>query len=479
MNIRKKLLGMIFRSHKGRSWGGFVFIFLAIFPPQLVNYPNSQPQPNDTVLIAQDGIYLEYAKQAANWLASQAVEVSPGVYKWPMAEEDKVCDIGIESGAAGVGIFYLELYEFTGDVNYLDYAEGGAKYLSQHTYQEGEIDWLSGAAGVGCYFIKLWRLTGDDFYLSEARRAADWLIEKHYEENGGYYWKHYPDFPKIYTGFAHGSAGIGYFFAELYEETGNETYLNYAKGAATWILSYMWEPETGKYCWPRLTTDSEPNTTWCGGSVGIILFLLKLYDVTGDDVYLNYAVGGTDWLVDQAKEGGNGSYKWSYGPGSFSFPFAYCHGTPSVVHLLYEMYRRTGSTRYLTYAQGGAKWLEQEAEKVSDHIYRWPHIKGLPHDTGLLTGTAGVGNSFTLYYPYDEEESYLEYAKGAAFWLISVAECPKANEVKWINYVDERDPDYSEKLHETGWYSGTAGIGIFFLHMAQLLPPQKGIVHPI
>ena len=430
----------------------------------------------------QTNIYFEYAKKAANWLKSLAVEEANGAYKWPTTESSDTYRTGIDTGAAGVGWFFLELYNVTKDSEYLEYAEGAGRFLLNNHYTGGEVDWLNGAAGVGHYFIELWKTTNNPLYLDEANRIGNWLTTQCSQENGGYFWVNFINPSKVYTSYAHGASGIGDFFARLYDVTNDLKYLNYARGAATWLFSYMWELEPGQYCWPRLTTDNSPNTTWCGGSVGILLFLFKLYDSTGEMVYLNHARGGTDWLVAQAADGGNHSYKWSYGPSSHSYPFAYCHGTPSVVHILYEMHRRTDTQQYLEFARGGAKWLQKEAEAADDHVFTWPHIKGLPHDTGLLTGTAGVGNSFAIYYSYDSEpnNNYLEYAKGAAHWLMSAAEFPSLEKVKWINYVDPMNEDYEAKNYQTSWYKGVSGVGLFFLHLSQTLPPPPaGNIPPV
>ena len=421
----------------------------------------------------QTNIYLEYAKKAANWLKSLAVEEANGAYKWPTEELSQSYKIGIDSGTTGVGMFFLELYHVTKDQEYLEYAEGAGRYLLNSHCKNGQVDWLNGAAGVGNYLIDLWKTTNNPSYLYRAQQTGNWLTTQCSQENGGYFWMNYIDPSKIFTGYAHGTAGIGDFFARLYDVTNDLKYLNYARGAAAWLFSYMWEPEPGQYCWPRLTSDDTPNTTWCGGSVGILLFLLKLYDSTGDMVYFNHARGGTDWLVAQAADKGDHLYAWSHGPGNHSFSYAYCHGTPSVVHILYEMHRRTGSQQYLEFARGGGKWLQKEAEIIDDHVFRWPHYPGLPHDTGLLTGTAGVGNSFAIYYSYDPhpDNNYLEYAKGSAHWLMSVAEFPSFEQVKWINYVDPLDESYGTKEYYTAWYEGVSGIGLFFLKISQALPP--------
>ncbi len=413
--------------------------------------------------------YLDFAEKTAAWLMAKAVASAGGAFSWPTADEQSYSRSGMDQGTAGIGTFFLELYKMTEKGVYLSYAEGAGKSLGAHSYQDGEIDWISGAAGEGCFLIDLWQVAKNGYYLNEARRAADWLIAKHYEDRGGYHWKHYPDYTKIFTGFAHGASGIGYFFARLYKETGDARYLDCAKKAAVWVNSYSWEPGPNLYCWPRLTTDTDPNTSWCGGSVGIILFFLELFDVTGETSYFSWAKGGTDWLVNQAEDGGNGTLKWTKSRGTNDYSDSYCHGNTSVVHILYEMGKRTGDPLYLDYARKGAKWDELNAVTVQENCLRWTHYGYL--DTGLLTGTAGVGNALALFYQYDPDPVFLEYARKAAYYLMSVAEYPVFGQAKWLNYLGPYDSQYGNQWHETGWYSGAVGIGLFFLNLGRIHPP--------
>lgn len=458
----------------------FVLCLLVVSPGYA---SDSKPVINTSQL--QRNIYLEYAEKTANWLMAQAVETFPGVYRWPLYEESyRQYQVGIDAGTTGVGLFFLEMYNVTNNEEYREYAEGTGDYLRGRTFGYGRVDWLNGAAGVGYYLIELWKVMGNDLYIDKANEIGNWLIEQSYQANGGYFWVNYIDTSVIYTGYGHGAAGIGDFFARLFDATKDPRYLDYARGAATWLFSHMWEPEPGQYCWPRLIDDTTPNTTWCGGSVGIIQFLLKLYDSTNDSTYLDYAIGGTDWLVAQAVSAGEGTYKWSHGPDSQAYSFAYCHGTPSVVNVLYEMHYRTGNFQYLEYARGGAKWIQQEAEEITAHTFRWPHYEGYSHDTGLLTGTAGIGNSFALYYSFDPDASYLEYARGAAIWLMSEAEYNSFEQARWFNYVDDYSENYGAKRHHTGWYYGASGVGLFFLRLSQTLPPlstgnQAPVLNPI
>jgi lantibiotic modifying enzyme len=438
-------------------------VVIILFVSIMITQVATPVQPPRGKAYLKKNIYFEYALKAASWLMSLAVEESPDVYKWPVSEETPTSFlIGMGSGAAGIGTFFLEIYRTTGEDEYLRYAEGAAKFITEQDYEDVPIDWLAGPGGAGSFLLELSKTTHNIFYLNQAIRLGDWLITQHFEENTGYYWIPYSNAPdKIFTGWAHGVAGLGAFFIELYGETGDETYLDYAEGAARWILSVTQEPNPGHYCWPRLVTDSKPNTSWCGGSVGILMFLLKMYESTGRGFYWNYCEGGVDWLIYEASISGINSIHWGES-------HAYCHGTPSVVHLLYLMSQHKNDPKYLEYARKGARWLEEEAEWRSNSVYRWTHF--LYHDTGLLTGTAGVGNSFVLYSGFEDDVGYLDYARGAAHWLISVAEYDGFDKTKWFNYIEEVDEDYGKKEHETGWYNGAAGIGLFFLRLSQALP---------
>ncbi len=456
-----------------------LFIFTLCFLVVSPGYASGSEPVNNTSTY-QRNIYMEYAEKTANWLMDQAVGDYRGTYRWMLSEESRrIFHKGIDTGTAGVGLFFLEMYKITNNEEYLQYTEGAGNYLRGRSFSYGQVDWLGGAAGVGYYLIELWKTTGNDLYIDKANEIGNWLIQMSYREQSGYYWVNAIDTSGIYTGYGHGVAGIGDFFVRLFDATRDPLYFQYARGVADWLFLHMWEPEPGRYCWPRMTADTTPNTSWCDGSAGIIMFLLKLYDSTNDSTYLDYAVGGTDWLTAQAVSAGEGAYKWSQEPGSQVYSFAYSHGTPGVVHVLYEMHRRTGNVQYLEYARGGARWIRQEKEEKTAHIFSWPNYQNYSHDTGLLTGTAGVGNSFALYYSLDADVSFLDYARGAAAWLMSKAEYDSFEQARWVNYVDDYVEDYGPKRHHTGWYYGAAGIGLFFLRLSRTLPPPAGNQAPV
>jgi hypothetical protein len=59
-------------------------------------------------------------------------------------------------------------------------------------------------------------------------------------------------------------------------------------------------------------------------------------------------------------------------------------------------------------------------------------------------------------------------AKGAANWLLSIADSPSENQMRWINYTSATS-SMDRKEYYTGWYNGAAGIGLFLLELYETL----------
>ena len=121
--------------------------------------------------------------------------------------------------------------------------------------------------------------------------------------------------------------------------------------------------------------------------------------------------------------------------------------------------------------------MEQKKSSTLSSFY-WTYFNDNDYvNTGLLDGVASVGYAFVKYFDYDENPEYLDVAQGAANWLLDVAEKPTTNQMRWVNYTSENSNNV-EKAYLTGWYSGTAGIGIFLLELYEALnatglPDQK------
>ena len=416
--------------------------------------------------------YLSAAEKAAHWLTSLENEeqICDGL-SWPTSELNDYATPGLCNGAAGIGRFFLKFYLVTGDEEYLEKARRAGNYIyHEHRYVNMHgPDWFNGAASGGDYFLELYKTTQESDYLEKAKYFADWLFQNKYVENDGYYWKHYPDFPKIYTGIAHGAAGIGLFFLNLYEQSQESKYLDYAEKAFYWMCIHTVRFDETSIGWKRLTRDDDAYHLWCGGSTGIVFFLARFYQVTGEDVYRDYLEQTANGLVKYAIPDGDG-VAWRYSSSSSSgFPIIYCHGTSSTTHALFQSNSILNDFKYLNCAQSGAEWLIGQKKSVNPYQYYWNYFDYSSWiETGFLTGVASVGYAFVQFYRFDPDPRYLDMANGAANWLLNVADSPTENQMRWINYTSATS-SMDRKEYYTGWYNGAAGIGLFLLELYEAL----------
>jgi rhamnogalacturonyl hydrolase YesR len=360
-----------------------------------------------------DDIYYEYAVGGANWLIDRAIPEAGG-YKWPSDEESSLYYTGLYVGSAGTGDAFLNLYETLLDTIYLEYAEGAANWLMSVAIFEGqdECKWPSsqyasdyctdivyGASGIGLYFLRMYNLTNNQEYLDYACYAGNWLVNQATPAGSGYKWEFSNYVPYIYTGFSHGTAGIGYFLAELYEHTNESLFLDYSEGAGQWLIDIA-VPENGGCKWWSKEGDT-PNysTGWCHGPAGTCLLFTKLYQITSENIYLTYAEMGGNWLIDLAVPSGDG-YKWPHTQGYSTYDTTICHGAAGIGDFFLNMYDLTNDENYFNYAEGAGEWLKSVADSSASG-YRWATFGS--YYTGFSTGTSGVGLFFLDVYGKQNE----------------------------------------------------------------------------
>lgn len=379
--------------------------------------------------ITRNETYLEYAERGINWIISSSIEENNG-YKWPYEEGSTDYYTSFYSGAAGIGNSFIQFYQLLANETYLNYAKGAAKWLvniaefEENEYSPEEkickwpesqnsneyiFDLFDGTAGIGLFFINLFNETNNETYLNYAKYAGNWLITKSYNlGNGRYTWSMYKTklLPlKFYfsPGYAHGTAGVGDFFAELYKNSGEEKYLEYAKGAGKWLIDsaiksirsngVKWRWSFCRYELGSIFKIFTFGTGWCHGPAGINKFLINLYEITNNQIYLSYAEKGAKWLTDEAISDGEG-FRWPKVTGRFGIfksdsPPHICCGTAGIGKMFLELYKSTNNSIYRTYALGAVKGLKQEVINLEDGCCKWKTAKN-SYDTGHHKGSSGI-----------------------------------------------------------------------------------------
>lgn len=174
------------------------------------------------------------------------------------------------------------------------------------------------------YLFKPYKL---DDYIRIAEEAADWIKSTEKLTEAGKIWEQSPDSEEDFSDYPMltekalygGSAGIGLFYLRLYQATKNEEYLEEAIKAADHIIT----TDEGIDFYKRTLSDNAVvdklvhvknmpgwKIGYYNGPTGQAYLHLKLYEITKDVKYKNYAIKVADDLLSTAIETDDGIH-WS------------------------------------------------------------------------------------------------------------------------------------------------------------------------
>ncbi len=450
-------------------------IFLIVLSTFSILTSETRAEPDETPL--------EVAEKAAVWIIDEAEEPEVGKYrwKWYTPKGELFYQPSLSRGAAGYGIFFLSLYEETGNALYLDYAEGAAKWLiTQAVSSYGGYKWPYGddersdwwlstmMSPIGEFFLRIYKMTGESIYLDYANGAAQWLTAMAYWGEPGCFVPYNP--PERYGwqsafGVWPGREVLAAtFLLHMYQETGDTDYLTIVEGTAEWLMLVPdKKAESGGYTWEhgRPFVISHP----IYGMSQIALFFYEIYQAFGDVEYLEHANGAMTWLLTQAVVNGD-KVKWPEKPGASEYitlPLAGSHalewntlyeGTePRQCDLLLVAHSVTGNSTYLEYARKLANWVTSPDIAVPEgRGYKFRHREG--YSIYDAYQNARVFNFLRWIHNATGEPSYLEYANGALAWIVHNAEETDGG-YKWRTRVH---PYYA-----TWFRPGAAGIGYYLI----------------
>lgn len=389
-----------------------------------------------------DRPYFEAARKAAAWIEASTIRTPAGL-TWPADPKDpKSVNETLYAGSPGVVLFFLEAFHVTGDRRYLENARGGANALLASMPQEksfglyeglageafaveesskasGEskyhqafldalariraaagkagagIEWgtvtdiISGGAGTGLFLIYAWHETKDRTWLDIAARAGERLVELGKPENGGLKWAMDPSFPRLMPNFSHGTAGIAYFLAELYEETKEKKFLDAALAGAKYLLSVA--KTEGDAC---LVFHNEPEGKdlyylgWCHGPVGTARLFYVLAKATGDSSWLGWVRKSANALLESGIPEKETPGFWNNA--------GICCGLAGVAEFFLDLSRALNDPSYLAFSKRVTDRLLAKAT-VSDGKMSWVQAEHrvrpelLIAQTGFMQGAAGIG----------------------------------------------------------------------------------------
>jgi lantibiotic modifying enzyme len=160
-------------------------------------------------------------------------------------------------------------------------------------------DIISGAAGIGLFLVAAAQRLEQPAYLEAATQLGHALIRRAIADPPGLKWRMQADWPQLYPNFSHGTAGIAFFLARLHGLTGETALYKGAIAGAEWLTGHV--ETGGPGCaWYHHEPDRRDlyYVGWCHGPAGTARLFYQLYRNTGEVVWSDWAERCARWLMD-------------------------------------------------------------------------------------------------------------------------------------------------------------------------------------
>jgi hypothetical protein len=179
-------------------------------------------------------------------------------------------------GSTGIAFSALAAYRSTGKRRFLEIAE----QLAAEIGEPHDNEYALGAAGIGIFMLDLAQVTGKNAWRDKAVEMASHLVKRAVRANGRAKWE-FEAAGMVAVGFGHGVAGIGYFFAHLYRATQDALYKTLAIEAGNYLVSLADQDNLGGYHWANFDPMFRFGRwyQWSHGSPGIGHLFIALDEI--------------------------------------------------------------------------------------------------------------------------------------------------------------------------------------------------------
>ncbi|HKR49234.1 MAG TPA: class IV lanthionine synthetase LanL [Pseudonocardiaceae bacterium] len=230
---------------------------------------------------------------------------------------------GLYFGDAGIAWSLYEAGRVLGDDQLV---ERGLALADTLPISWSSPDVIHGTAGIGLTFLHLWLRTGNDEFAERASKSADILITSVSEDADGLIWEPPAEFDsrlagRRHYGYAHGTAGVGYYLLAVALATGRSDCLTLACRVGDTLLANATEVD-GVAQWGAGPGDAPTAPYWCHGASGIGSFLTRLHRANGDDRFGKAAQMSAQAVIENSWRGSLGQCHGLAGNGEFLLDMA-------------------------------------------------------------------------------------------------------------------------------------------------------------
>lgn len=241
-----------------------------------------------------------------------------------------------------------------------------------------------------------------------------------------------------------GVGGIGFFLAAYYQRHGNPEALTLARGAVDWCANFQGKHhkrglhmgQTGaalaslhvataagepvpEFAFANARTivsePPGPETDLLGGAASNGLYLLKLYEHTGDVEWLHGAERCAAWLEQQMIRDEHGTYCFASTSRSCPIFLGVAHGISGVAHFLACLTGHAHCERWAGLARELYATIARHAQPARGGL-NWPPCidKEGPERCQWSHGAAGIGLTLLSAHRVLGDAQYLDLARQAA-----------------------------------------------------------------
>jgi uncharacterized protein YyaL (SSP411 family) len=267
---------------------------------------------------------------------------------------------------------------------------------------------------------------GDASYLAEMNQTFKWM-ENMWDKvdlNGGYFaFAQLNGSGSSGTKYVDDNSLTGMAYLDAYDVTSGAdkaAYLDKAKQCANWLIkSDTYDNTYGGGFWWNTERKVKPTQT---NGVALQLFS-KLYVITGDKIYLDWATSVNNWLNSKMYDSATGLYVWQFeetGQRNNAI-FTYDNAIMVEAFLLYA--KATNDNSYVSKAQAVGNAMNRTLWDGAHNVYIFNTT-----DRRVTPAWCGWGTQAMIkLYETDNNSMWLTYAKGNIDGINTVLRNPSNN----------------------------------------------------
>jgi lantibiotic modifying enzyme len=268
-------------------------------------------------------------------------------------------------------------------------------------------DIVYGYAGLGLTYLYAAKHSIHPKAMDVAKQIGNILLKRKLLAATGCRW---PMFTKdtarkfFMPNFSHGTSGVAYYLACLYEQTKQPQYIDAAMEAANHLQSIANKDGFIYHAEPNEAAMSRYYVSWCHGPAGTARLYYKLFQLTGDLKWETKIEQAAQALMQCGIPEKQTTGYWNN--------VSYCCGNAGIAEFYVSLYKLYNSKIYLDFGKHMLDDLLKRATVTGESLY-WHQAENrtqpanLQTQTGLMQGSAGIALALLHTWMVEKGRDYL------------------------------------------------------------------------